>query len=533
MRGHRMWRAAAVAAVTVGLGLSAVVLPANAGTAEITLDGSTATVAPLPAGESALAVLPGPVVADVSVTGTLVAPAIRSGTNGLWNAVQLRHQDGRSYRAKVAFLDAGRIGVGISRVAGDGSEAYLASAATDLTASSGQRLRFEAKVRGSDPVHVAVRTWVDGTPTPPWQATAQDTSADRLTAPGAVSLWAYVSRLATGPIGVAYGDWAVRPLAAPDPAPRPTARPTPAAVATTAPPKPAPVVDGDLRGLVAAGKTTLPAGTFTFADFQDNDWGAEVANLRGAGMADTVLRMAPHTSTKAGRIPTASMSTNQLSLLTVQGGSPSLGDFTVQATDQGHLYNGLRVMRTTGAKIGNVKLVGIAGNSSSPPGETFVVNDYASTDNVYSNLVIDGQNVSAAGFGANGSTNLTINGLRSVNNKHSSAITFWKTNGATVNDLVADNNHKAVNMEQNTGTFTFNRPSFGSSAMPMDLSTFSTFDSTKVIINDPKLAPGQKIRIKPYIGATSYGGVNKQLKEDIRVYVGGVDRTADLVHWVS
>jgi len=284
---------------------------------------------------------------------------------------------------------------------------------------------------------------------------------------------------------------------------------------------------------VLTGDTNLGAGIFTFSDFADNAWGLEVqGSLIGAGVDQTVLQMVPRTSTKSGMIPTAAMSTNPLSLVTGTG-SPVLSGFTVAATDQGHLYNGLRLNDTTNARISDVKVVGIPGNSVSPPGETFVINDYSSDGNIYTNIEIDGRDVAAAGMGINSTTNLTINGLTVRNCKYSGAITFWKSSDVVVNDLDVANNHKSINMEQNTGSFTFNRPRFGSTTdTDMDLSTFSTLGSTKITINDPRLEPGQQIRIRAYQGAHAYGGPNQQNINDIKVYVDGVDKTAELVRWI-
>ncbi len=498
---------------------------------------SQAVAVPLDAGKSALALLPSVNVADVAVTTTLSVPTVRSGVNGLWDGVQLRYQaDSSHYRAKVAVLDNGKVDLGISRVSSTKAETFLGSLSTPIVLKSGQKLRYEARVTGTSPISIALRAWVYGTATPAWQLVVADSSATRITAGGALGLWTYASSAATAPLAFSYTDWTAKKLVAPAVAPTTTAKPTTTTAKPTTTTAPPGIPPGDLRAIIngsTSSKIQLAAGTFTFNDFQSNAWGVELKgkSLNGAGQERTFIRMNPRTSTKAGMVPTAAFSTNQLSLMMVTG-SPTISNFTLAADDQGHLYNGLRVSQTTGAKVSNVTVVAIPGNSNSPPGETFAINDYRSSGNVYSNIVIDGGNNSAAGFGVNGSSNLTINGLRSVNNKYSSAITFWKTNNATLNDFVADNNHKSINFEQNTGTFNIVRPKFGSSAVGFDLSVFSNISSNKVIISDPILAPGQKIRIRPYIGAVAYNGVNKQVRSDIVVRVNGVDKTNELVQWM-
>ncbi len=516
---------------------------------------SEAKVTSLAAGQTAKAVLPSVSAADTSVRKSLIVPNVNAGTNGLWDAVEMRFQpDATSYRAKVAILNGGQVSVGLSRVAAGKTETVLGSKTAGFSIKSGQKVRYEARVVGTSPVSLAVRAWLDGTAEPAWQLVASDASTARISTAGALGLWSYASSSAPTPITFSHSSWLASKLVAPATTPtttpsttavppttpttaKPTTTTTTAKPTTTTTKAPAPLPSGgDLRNVVnstaANGTVSFGTGVFTYSDFVPNPWGVELKgrNLVGAGVDKTVLQMNTRTSTKAGTVPTASMTTNQLSLLMVTG-SPTISGFTLQGTDQGHLYNGLRVSQTTNARVSNVKVVRIPGNSASPPGETFGINDYRSNGNVYNNIEVDGAGVGAAAFGINSSSNITINGLYSHDNPYSHAITFWQTNNGTVNDLVAENNHKTFNFEQNTGTFNINRPKFGTSLVGTDLSVFSNISSNKIIISDPILAPGQKVRIRPYIGATAYGGVNKQVKSDIKVLVNGVDRTADLVQW--
>jgi hypothetical protein len=280
---------------------------------------------------------------------------------------------------------------------------------------------------------------------------------------------------------------------------------------------------------------SVGAGTFSFNDFSDSaTMGIDLKahSLQGAGSAKTTVEMTPGSSTKAGSVPTALWSTNPLYLLSTDSGSPTVGGFTLLGTNQGHLYNGLRIGHTTNARISDVTVSSVPGNNSSPPGETFGINDWRTSGSVYNNIEVDGKNNGAAGFGINSSSNITINGLYSHDNKYSAGITYWQTDSGTLTDYVSANNKKGINFEQDSGTFNIVRPKITGSTEGADITVFSNIASNKITITDPILAAGQKLKIRPYIGAVAYGAKNKQVKSDIKVMVNGVNKTSQLVQWV-
>lgn len=144
-------------------------------------------------------------------------------------------------------------------------------------------------------------------------------------------------------------------------------------------------------GCEAAAKTYLPPGAYGFNDFTQLSagwYGAGLTTcvwLKGAGKTATVIKMNDNTSTKAQAVAALPLrSTNPYHLLKIgsgsgRGGGPviKLEDFTLTGTPQGHVYGGLRMdYGAPGSVMRGVKITGIPGNASSPPGETFAANLY-------------------------------------------------------------------------------------------------------------------------------------------------------------
>ena len=287
------------------------------------------------------------------------------------------------------------------------------------------------------------------------------------------------------------------------------------------------------RAAIAAAKggpVDLPAGVFSFSDFGADKLGADLKwqNLKGAGSAVTTITMVPHSSTKAGTVPTAPGSNNFLALLRVAEASPVVSGFTLKATDQGHLYSGLNIDYNQNARISDVRVVGVPGNFDSPPGETFAINDHATNGSVYSHVETDGTNTGASGFASNSSSNLTINNSYFHDSRYAHGATFWHTQNVTLNDVTSTNNRDfGFNFERVTGTVTINRPVLHNNGIG-DIRIGTNDASARYNIYDPVYS-GSKliIQLTPLYGTAP----NKQLRSDVHVYVHGVDRTNDVVQW--
>ena len=274
------------AAVLTGGLLALVGTMIVAGPADAATNGSLA----LRTGYSTAVTVSEAVLGNVTASASFNVPEQRS----TYLAVQMRSTDpGSGYRAKVRIQDAGEVSVGIVRVVG-GVETTLASGSTSLAVSTGQQLRIEGVVAGTNPVRIAVRAWADGAAKPGWQQSIADASSRRISTPGIVRLWGYLSASAalsaTVPFSNASTSTVVRPPAPtlttpPDddpapgqPSPAPSASPTPAPSASPSPapsavpspdpsPSPAPPTGGQPSSppkdpvKPSASTTGVPAGT--------------------------------------------------------------------------------------------------------------------------------------------------------------------------------------------------------------------------------------------------------------------------------
>ncbi|MDR6613599.1 hypothetical protein [Leifsonia sp. 1010] len=119
----------------------------------------------------------------------------------------------------------------------------------------------------------------------------------------------------------------------------------------------------------------------------------------GSGVDKTVFQMRPGSSTKASFVPKQSAGgTNQLYLMRLSKSLIVCRDFTLAGTDQPtdpntglpHLFNGFFNYITTGAQFYNIKISGVPGDATFPPGETFGFNCYKDTNTVITYMEVDG-----------------------------------------------------------------------------------------------------------------------------------------------
>lgn len=300
---------------------------------------------------------------------------------------------------------------------------------------------------------------------------------------------------------------------------------------TSAPPaETAPALRTGIARTPQGGVVQLATGVYAVRDFGTdlNAADLERRGLHGAGSGRTVVTMARRSSSKSGAVPTHPYSTNQLYLLSTIGGTPGLSGFTLRATDQGHLFNGLRIGKATGVHVTDVRVEDVPGDAASPPGETFAINDWRTTGSVYRRIVVDSGGVGAAGFGANSSLDLTIEDSTFTGTASSSGAAIWQTRGITMNDVRIVDNRSGINFERSGGRIVLNRPVFRGNRL-YDMQFGTDMAGGTVTVNDPVLAPGQKLVLN--VPAKYHGHANGQRRSAIHVLVHGVDRTADLVRW--
>lgn len=230
---------------------------------------------------------------------------------------------------------------------------------------------------------------------------------------------------------------------------------------------------------VPSGKIiTFPEGTFEFANFTESggysglDVPANVAGMWGSGHG-TIFRMTPGSSTKASLVPTQSAGgTNELHLIDANRTHGFVfKNCQLQGTDQGHLYNGLRVGNGDVTPLNNVVVDGVffngcnPGDANAPPGETFAI-DINHTNNMQIlNCEFDGRHpvsrvpVCASPIGYNTSTNCYVADTYAHHSK-TGMPTFWRCTDIHTVNLRSEYNGTAtglldavgVNHEQCGGT---------------------------------------------------------------------------------
>lgn len=295
----------------------------------------------------------------------------------------------------------------------------------------------------------------------------------------------------------------------------------------------APAEAASIRSMVTATRAgqivKVGSGTYVWSNFGTDHIGLNLSGkggLAGTGTASTVLEQAAHSSTYARIVPTAKGSNNPLYLLAATGGA-KLSNFWLKGTNQGHLYNGVKISRGYYASMTNVKITGVPGSGYNPPQETATINDQNGSHDTFSHITEDGQNLAALGFAANSASDVTVAYSSFVNNKYSAGGAFWQTHNVTLRNVVSKYNRTGLNFERCSGTITIANPTIlGESNQ--DLYIGSDRASARIIITNPVYSGHLRIRVP----ATYRGVANRQHKSDIHVIVNGVDRTSKVVTWI-
>lgn len=294
-----------------------------------------------------------------------------------------------------------------------------------------------------------------------------------------------------------------------------------------------------LSSVLASG--VLGNATYTFSDFtvfKEEHWVGAVlprGGLTGQGEANSIVRMDPMTSTKAGEVPPRdSGEVNPMDMLMLSGtagsmASPTFSGFTLHGTPQGHVYNGLRTNYTRGARFSHVKVVAVPGDYYINPGETFGINDWQGHGNTYTDIEVDGAGVGASAIALNSSEDPVVTRAYLHDNPYSAGVAAWQTRNVTLTDVRTIGNRTGLNFERVSGSVVLTRPTILGNP-EQDLFIGSDWGSATYTITDPVLAAGAKLRIR--LPATELGSPNKQRREDIKVIVNGADVTATLVQWL-
>lgn len=288
-------------------------------------------------------------------------------------------------------------------------------------------------------------------------------------------------------------------------------------------------------------------------DFADDDssgfWFASDSVVgSGADPSKTIYRVKEHTSTKAdevakiakgGSVPYRIIRTDGMSNAR-RTKNLEYANFTVEGTDQGHIYGGLNVQYGSGAHIHDLVITGIPGSSNSPPGETFSLALWHQDGALIEDVVLDGvrqsdgEMVAATLFGLN-----TVNGCiaRRVVARHARygmSIAIWDSSGElTFDDCDFSQSRRPINVEQihDGAVVTFNRPDLSKMLDPTQahISFNSTLGKAKLYVVDP-VADKWPIKISvPVMGSTNSNGrgTNTIDRADIHLIINGQDVSKD------
>lgn len=296
----------------------------------------------------------------------------------------------------------------------------------------------------------------------------------------------------------------------------------------------------------AATYTVLPplVSAVSFSNFNASNNGLTLANGVTDGGGAT-YSMVPNSSTKAAYANGLTTPTpNPLTLLATGGNDGAhiytgidVKNMTIQGTTQGHLYNGLRVGYSTNARVRDVTINDIPGNSGAPPGETFSLNIWHATGILVERVHVEGGSKAASLFGLNNTVGVTINNCFGQHNIAGTSLTSWKCGDVHVTDFDARNCRRPFNIENPVGDHTYTRIDMRGAVDGPHItcnsqgSAIGIADSIKLKIVDP-IVSNLPLRIGVISGAantsTAYNGdFQTQLISDVQVIMNGVDVSAD------
>ena len=294
----------------------------------------------------------------------------------------------------------------------------------------------------------------------------------------------------------------------------------------------------------ASATSTAAPDVKTLTDFTQQSAGLYLGSgqLLGSGVDRTIYELPADTSTKTD--PTTG--TNQLKLIRTGGLSAAtaaavdLGGFTVQGTDQTpslSSYGGIVVGYGSGSRVHDVKVTGIPGYASRPPGETFSLAMFHANSSSLTNVTLDGNrdsdgaDVGATLLGYNYTTgNNTITDLTAHHANSGFGLAMFQTAGTyTFNgDCDLSHNRKAINIEQSIGgaVYNFDGCDFrGTSGAPYVAQVTSIKSSSQVYFRDP-VVDSWPLKVNCYSSA-ALSGANKQQDSDIHLIIHGVDVSND------
>ncbi len=282
-----------------------------------------------------------------------------------------------------------------------------------------------------------------------------------------------------------------------------------------------------------------PVETIEYTDFTTH-WAGKwfgSTSYRGKGLDKTIVQVKPLSSTRGPAVRALTSGQSNLCNVMRFGGLDSantvlnfdIGQFNIRGTDQGHLYNGMVVGYSKNAKIHDIKITGIPGNSSTPPGETFLFGVWRADAHEVNNMVLDsrnsaGENVGATLYGVNSCVGGVARNLKANYAKYGFSAALWDSKDLLFEDCDFRFSRKAINIEQSRGGYyKFVRCDFrGLTGAAYVAQVSSTLANSNVTFEDC-IFDNDLCQVRVYPGLSG----NKQLSGSIRRIVNGVDVTSD------
>jgi len=319
-------------------------------------------------------------------------------------------------------------------------------------------------------------------------------------------------------------------------------------------------------------QTSMGPNTYTFDGFneqystQNAGFGVQVSKataLLGSGIDYTVVTM--NAGTAGGKESPTSGTTfleyfwtgtsikliQDLTLLGIPindgdwTGAPTAPADTTNGVDTHktrNIYNGFFLNTFSNGVMNRVKVVHIPGSIYYPPGETFGIDVYNTNTATFNDIILDGDNVGASGFGPNGSSDITVNRLEAYGWVYGIA-TAWATCGGylRMTDCYFHDSRSGINLEQDHfSEVTITRPRFANISSGHHITvwgssaTSGSYDlgATNYTVNiyDPVFDTA-KLQIKYYTNYSD-GTTNINTKDMIHVFQNGVEVTSSIVQWV-
>ena len=205
---------------------------------------------------------------------------------------------------------------------------------------------------------------------------------------------------------------------------------------------------GFVRARLAGRPPNARSGVLT--DFAEANAALVTGTLVGDGPERTVVSLAPHSSTRAGRVPpqSAAPATNPLTVLKSPKREPDwcLSGLTLLGSQQGHNFSLLRLDTLADPLVHDVVLADAYGDAMGPPGETHVLNVYRCTGSLVSRVLVDGRGHAATGIGHPYSSRITLRDVR-VTGCTAWGTAFFRASDIDTENLVLDGNARGLNHE--------------------------------------------------------------------------------------